>query len=309
MGKSNISDAVNVVYIAGTGRSGSTVLQRVLSKAKDIIEVGELRHIWIRGLLENQLCGCNKRFNSCDFWGAVIEEAFPGLSNEEILNRVTPYLDLFDFRTLFRAGTERTRKRISNFCKFFLFPLYSSISLNSSGKIIMDSSKTPAYLFLLQNCPGINLKVIHLVRDSRAIAFSWKKRKLRPEIVGKLTDMPQLSIYRSASMWLLSNMAIEILKNNIKFQYCRVLYEDFVGNPAYSVRTLLDFIGIREDPDKFVSEGKVILEPAHSVSGNPMRFDRGSVILRSDDLWRDKMNSYDKLIVFLMTWPLLFHYY
>ena len=39
---------------------------------------GELRHIWERSFLGNQLCGCGRPFRQCPFWTEVAEVAFGG---------------------------------------------------------------------------------------------------------------------------------------------------------------------------------------------------------------------------------------
>jgi hypothetical protein len=46
---------VTVLYVAGTGRSGSTLLARVLGEADGFVAAGELRYVWQRGLVEDRL--------------------------------------------------------------------------------------------------------------------------------------------------------------------------------------------------------------------------------------------------------------
>ena len=56
------SDRVRVVYIAGWGRSGSTLLELILDTLPGWRATGELRCLWEAGLRRNQLCGCGARF-------------------------------------------------------------------------------------------------------------------------------------------------------------------------------------------------------------------------------------------------------
>ena len=46
-----------VLYIAGTGRSGSTVLANILGEVDGVFAAGEVRYLWQRGLKEGRLCG------------------------------------------------------------------------------------------------------------------------------------------------------------------------------------------------------------------------------------------------------------
>jgi hypothetical protein len=45
------------ISIGGASRSGSTLLAALLGKTKGFMAVGELRYIWSRGYLNNELCG------------------------------------------------------------------------------------------------------------------------------------------------------------------------------------------------------------------------------------------------------------
>ena len=62
-------NAVPVLFIACAGRSGSTLLDRVIGMQDDFFSAGELRFIWERSFGENQLCGCGAPFDECAFWG------------------------------------------------------------------------------------------------------------------------------------------------------------------------------------------------------------------------------------------------
>ena len=62
------ADPFRVLYIGGWGRSGSTLLDRLLGQAEGSFSVGEMRDLWLRGVLENRRCGCGEPFDSCPFW-------------------------------------------------------------------------------------------------------------------------------------------------------------------------------------------------------------------------------------------------
>src|SRR5438270_4691352 len=62
--------------MGGTGRSGSTLLARVLDRADGVFAAGELRYVWQRGVLEDRLCGCGEQFSRCPFWSEVMDRAF-----------------------------------------------------------------------------------------------------------------------------------------------------------------------------------------------------------------------------------------
>src|SRR5205814_5658195 len=74
----DLAMTVRVLYLAGTGRSGSTLLARILDRADGVFAAGELRYVWQRGVLEDRLCGCGEPFSSCPFWTEVMDRAFGG---------------------------------------------------------------------------------------------------------------------------------------------------------------------------------------------------------------------------------------
>ena len=107
-----------VLYVGGLGRSGSTLLDRMLGRLDDVWSVGELVHLWERGVKENNRCGCGQPFADCQFWGRVGEVAFGGwdrLDVAEVLalkasvdrNRFVPLMVLPGLSRPYRARLER----------------------------------------------------------------------------------------------------------------------------------------------------------------------------------------------------------
>jgi len=53
---------IKVIYIAGWGRSGSTLIDGILGHTPGLVSVGEIKFIWERGFIENRRCSCGERF-------------------------------------------------------------------------------------------------------------------------------------------------------------------------------------------------------------------------------------------------------
>jgi hypothetical protein len=68
--------AVRVLFLAGMGRSGTTLLERVMAGATGVVGLGEVVHLWKRGLVDDERCGCGLPFSACPFWQRVGAEAF-----------------------------------------------------------------------------------------------------------------------------------------------------------------------------------------------------------------------------------------
>lgn len=62
---------MKVVYVCGYGRSGSTLLGRVLAHSLSTITVGEMTHTASYIFLAKATCACGAPFPKCDFWREV----------------------------------------------------------------------------------------------------------------------------------------------------------------------------------------------------------------------------------------------
>ena len=69
---------LRVIYLGGLGRSGSTLVERLLAELPGVCSVGEVVHLWQRGVVEDERCGCGEPFGGCGFWREVGQAAFGG---------------------------------------------------------------------------------------------------------------------------------------------------------------------------------------------------------------------------------------
>lgn len=301
---------IKVLYIAGSGRSGSTLLERVIGQIEGFFPVGELKYVWERGLAENQLCGCGTPFRECSFWKAVMEEAYGGLdqvSSEEMI-RLRRQVDRVRFvpQIISPWRTPRYQERFKEYSRR-LEQLYAAIQKVSGSRVIIDSSKDPSPAYVLGTLSMIDLYVVHLVRDCRAVAYSWMRKKIRPEIQDKVVYIPQFGPLESSWGWVFVNMCIEPLKY-LNSRYTFLRYEDFVANPKAGLSRILTLVqeDVRDLP--LIGERSVYLESHHTVSGNPLRFKQGLIEIRADDEWRMKMRDRHRYLVNVLSWPLLMKY-
>src|SRR5579859_4585308 len=74
-----------VVYIAGSGRSGSTLLERALGGTPGFTNVGELIDLYRRTAVHGERCGCGQAFAECPFWSRVGDRAFGGWPEHRLM--------------------------------------------------------------------------------------------------------------------------------------------------------------------------------------------------------------------------------
>jgi hypothetical protein len=303
---------VKVIFIGGAGRSGSTLLDRILGQIDGFCSLGEMYHIWQRSVIENQLCGCGTPFSNCSFWQAVVREVFEGgqckdgngflrLQRSVARLRDMPPLLFHSLRS--KSFSSHLSHYVNTLERF-----YKAIAKISGCSILIDSSKLPPHGFILSEIPGIDLYLLHLVRDSRAVVYSWQRKKLRPEIYWKESYMPRIGLLRGTHEWLLCNFLTELLSKRAR-QYKILSYEEFTKSPRKKVDEVVKWLGMGVQPGLFIDERTVDLGIDHTVSGNPVRFTHGSVKIKQDAAWRAKMPFIKKYIVSGLTFPFLSRYH
>lgn len=302
-----------VLFIAGSGRSGSTLLDNVLGQLDGYCSGGELRYVWERGLVANRLCGCGRHLRDCQTWHDIFDRAFGGMDQ----------IDGREMVELQRRGTRARHlpKMLLSSCssrpelllrRLNDFPdrvarLYHAISTVSGSEVVVDSSKLPAYGYVLGRIPSIDLFVVHLVRDPRAAAYSWSRRKLQPDR-GSVGYMERQSPLKSSLLWDLWNVTSEVMWAGRPQRYLRLHYEDFVERPRESVARILALVGDDRQVPGFLDERSAELRTNHSAAGNPNRLSSGVVALRLDTQWMERMPAMTRAAVTAVTAPLLLRY-
>ncbi len=300
-----------LLYVGGFGRSGSTLVGRVLGQPQGAICVGETCYLATRGLIEDVQCGCGLPFRQCDFWSAVGEEAFGGWDEVDV-RRLTEVDELTSrYRTLPVQPSLRERRTVSGASGYYagwLERLFGAIARVSGAEVIVETSKDPWFAGLLTRMPARDLRIAHLVRDSRAVAYSWTRSKQRPSRVGERNYMPRFRPTDTALKWTLANLSFHALARRAN-GYLRVNYEDFVGDPARALDELSELAGggLRLPPDELAG-GRIKLGDHHIFSGNPMRSQTGWLEMRIDDEWEAALPGAEFAKVTAITLPLLKRY-
>jgi len=299
---------IPVIYIAGWGRSGSTLLGNMLGSIEGLQHIGEIPCIWEHAWKYNHLCGCGKKLRECDFWNKVIETAYGKWEN------VDPD-EMIEIRNRYLFSTRKAiidlikNKKLKNQEKYYLDymkKLYKAVFNVTKGKVIIDSSKYPYHLFLLNKIDEVKLYLIHLIRDARGCSYSWNKSVIRKDFdYDKDIPFEKMSPFYSTSRWIVWNVFMDLFKYASKVSYISVKYEILARDPINILNKIADLVGFevpwRENDEIYISKN-------HTVWGNPSRMRTGKVEIRLDDAWRRNMPLKDRLLVTALSWPWLLKY-
>ena len=303
-----------IILIAGHSRSGSTLLDRLLGELDGFVTVGELRCLWIRGLREDQLCGCGVTFRSCGYWREIVAELPVAETRECYVSRVLRLQKVVEKSKvipLLLDPSLRSKEFSGQLDEYKqeLRRLISRIFEKTGARVIVDSSKTPAYALIMKELFGDDVHVIQLVRDSRAVAFSRLRTKPRPEVHWMKKNMAIGNALRTGVEWRLANNVLSALYDAGKCTTMR--YEDLVERPRATITSLAaDVLAV--DPltvqVPHIYAGMAELSMSHSVAGNPMRFETGKIPITLDDEWQKNLSGMRRSAVTLMTRKLLKQY-
>jgi LPS sulfotransferase NodH len=279
-----------VLFIVGSSRSGSTLLERLLNELPSVVSVGELSRVWQRGFIENQ-------FHDCPFWREVVQRAF---ADGEVDARANAALS----RSVYRGGMRPESLPASKQQSFLALwgRQLSAIADTAGARWVVDSSKIPAYAAQLALLPGLDTRYLHLVRDARAVAHSKSRLRQRPQIYWRESYMSRRSAWASAGGWNDTQRLVEVARQITDRPWLRLRYEELAAEPRVAVGQVWDWLGLAAsggdaDPLGFIGDGSARVGSGHSVSGNPMRFSSGDLRITPDIEWRQYMSQWNRAVV------------
>ncbi|MET9022718.1 sulfotransferase [Actinopolymorpha sp. NPDC004070] len=268
--------------------------------------MGEVVHLWQRMVIDGEACGCGEPFLSCKFWQAVGCEAFggwsPGRAAEAL--QLKESVDRLRFlpRLLSRELPAELASRVERYTGLY-DRLYSATARVSGSDVVVDGSKHASLAGCLRHRYGEDLRVVHVVRDPRAVAYSWGKQSPRPmaTVASKEHEMARYSPGRAAVQWNAENVALIALARR-GVPTLRVKYEDFATQPWETLAQISKFADLPGDlpmgPDRSAA-----LSPTHAVSGHPQLWTMDHLTIREDTSWQTDLRYRDRTLVSLITAP------
>lgn len=306
------SSRVRVLYVVGSGRSGTTLLDNVLGALPGYFSTGELQLLWV-ALRQGSGCGCGRPVADCEVWSRVIERCREELSwfnpgraeqlvQDELRIRHTPRL----LRRL--PHRIQTHPELAQLAEV-LRSVYLSAAEYTGSRVIVDSSKSPAPATMLSALENtVDPFIVQLVRDPRAVAYSWRSRqptldRHRPEEMHRLTGV------RSSLRWTATNLLAERVRKRLgEGRSLLVRYEDFIRNPHVTLKRIAQMMGDDDIDLPLKDDTTIVLGANHTVWGNRSRFITGPVTLRMDRRWEQELPRSVSASVTALTLPGLVKY-
>lgn len=303
---------MNVLYIAGAGRGGSTLLGDVLGMLPGSLHIGELRGVFDYVTDEAISCSCQKEYIECPFWRAVFERLY-GNSWRQVIRSLAmegrvprslrlPLLWLCKlWRKDFTLPLERSLREVVR--------LLRVVESQEAFRVLVDSSKAASFAWLLAQQPEVRIAVVHLVRDPRASLFSWTRRPIPIfDREARKAFLRTRTHPEAARDWIKATMGAYLLKV-LGLPYMRVKYEELSASPALVVERIVQFAqkhGIPLEQDDtalcYLRQGYVVTGVRHLLGGNPgVKSKAGMFPVREDVAWLREMPVPQRLL-----WTIIF---
>jgi Sulfotransferase domain len=299
--------APKVLYIGGTGRTGSTILEKLLGQIEGVFSAGELTFLWSHSLGLGGRCSCGSPLTSCDVWSSVLTSAFDG-DQPDHRRMVTLRRRFWSGHLPLMVVPGEGRRGLRRLAELpqVIERVYRALAAVTGARLIVDTSKEPHYSYILREATNLDVYFLHLVRDPRAVGYSWRQRRIDPGLDGDVARERRGPL-RTSLYYAVSNTAAEALWSRDP-HYRLLRYEDFVGRPAETLQAIGDLCG-----EDFASAGvldgkRFTVRSFHSAWGNPNRFEHGTVELRPDERWRSAISVLDRSILTTLLWPFVVHY-
>jgi hypothetical protein len=279
-----------IIYIAGAGRSGSTLLDITIGNLKNHWSLGELIFYVENGLVSEEYCSCGKKVIECEFWGSVTKNwnEVRKLDNQQFIKIQSDLLR--NKRLLINIWFNKFPKTEHLDYTHDLNALYTLLFEYSKAQVLIDSSKNAQYIKQLKKLP-FNLTVLQVTRSFSGVLNSTKKEfKINPSEGVERELRPQTFVYTLA-IWLIDNFFTWFF--SFGTHYKRIKYEDFVTNP---LATLSKFESLNEtDTEKIKNRGPFYA--LHLVAGNKLRMS-GTIMINTsnEEKWVSNVKSHHKAL-------------
>lgn len=311
-----------LIYIAGSGHSGSTLLDMMLGGHSQISSLGEVHRLTMNACAKTDFelhrCTCGLTIEECPFWQKVavklqelLEVDDPAIFKKHwITERRNLQLDdswdawepvstgrnLFHPRLLNVAAGLGNRsvwrllanlnREVREYRKIIhnSLDVYEAVRRAHKTPIVIDSTKNATRLqgFNMESAP--NLRVLFLLRDGRAVCYSRMRRQ-------------SVSMEVAARVWKAEHMKQRLVHRNMdKSLFLRATYEDLCRAPEKELQRICSWLGVEFQP--------LMLDfraDRHNLGGNPMRMRSQERAIELDEKWRreltrDDLDVFDRLV-------------
>jgi hypothetical protein len=289
-----------IVAISGSGRTGSTLLSLLLSQHRSILNLGQLRDLWSAWSIDAP-CTCGHPLSRCPVYSVVIPEAFgtnPTEGVHEMRRSMKTFFrdaaDVPDWSAIDAVG--RLAARHAGFIAR-LNSVLDALHRVTGASDFVDASKSPEMALALGLTDGTDLRVLNLVRDPRAIAVSWRKRRGQA-----------LAGWEFSRVWAKRQQALSRWSKGLGERFIEVRYEAFAADARATVERIEAWAGLASSAGTFETKDRAAISWSHQHLYPPANerilAERAAIVtIAPAEEWRDRRYWFQHVLALLATHP------
>lgn len=251
----------DILYIMGTGRSGTTILEILLANNPGITGVGELKHIFRDGFLRDLPCACGRSGRQCELWSAVLQATGWDREDWREIGQVIEKLESHKRFPFVWAGLGAGRS----------MPLYRQASealFNAVGavkhsQVIVDSSKYAGRALMLARLFPDRVKVLCITRSAAGMLQAFAKKhddEQRPK-----------SSLAAAAYYLYVLLCMWSVQVRLRERCFAIRFEDLNRDPAATLDAIEAWSGYSLAMARARVAAGNWFDVGHIVTGNRLR--------------------------------------
>lgn len=288
----------DLIYIAGGGHSGSTLLDLIIGSSTNAFGLGELHFFNSYNYdiedpklydINKRVCSCGEEFEDCEFWSDVKEK----IGKKINISRFYSFRETLEILWNIICPIKSLRFNVANTDYLVLFKSILAVCKENGQQVsyLLDSSKDPRSLVKLESLLGQDkIKVIFLVRDIRGYVNSYSNpNKWRVKDAGLKPE----NFLRVACRWLTVNLSIVLYTKLHDIDSVKIVYDEFCQNPDNTLKKLKEKWGV-DIPDLYIE--RIHKTEYHNIHGNLMKFSHIDRI-KWDKSWTNQLPKWKKMII------------
>lgn len=265
-----LSEMPRVIYIMGTARSGSTILEILLGTGEGVFGAGELTSLVEDGFVKDAKCSCNEPTSKCLIWSRVRGELSQDNNQMQQLSKLQKKVDWHDgfLRQLFGRLKRNDMAKYAEQNRRLL----AAIRKVTNCRVVLDSSKYAGRALALKRIVKTDISVICLTRSPAGLMSSFQKQNIDEQTPKSAMNTLVYYVVTLASL----RFACRLLGDRVT----EIRYEDFVSDPINVLERIESSCEIDLSETKSRIKQKRAFDVGHIVTGNRLR-KSGEVFLQT----------------------------